>query len=67
MIEFIQTNFVVLMLLCVLVFVLGFIMWVVGRVMESHYTKKLHRIEHDMDDETWQAWARQQGYRRTVR
>jgi hypothetical protein len=67
LLEFMAANFAVLMLICIAAMVIGLVMWLVGNGMNSHYTKKLRRIEHDMTDEEWADWSREQGYRREAR
>ena len=66
MIPFIAANFVVLMLICAAVFVIGLIMRIGGKSMEKHYNQKLREIEWDMDADTWREWSRSQGYRRST-
>lgn len=67
LLEFIAANFAVLMLLCIAGMVLGLVMWLVGNAMNRKYTKIMHQHEWGMDPDDWEAWSREQGYRRTQR
>lgn len=61
MIPFILGNFAAILAACVLAFVAGIALLIVGKLIERHYTAKLRRIERAMSPDQWAAWSREQG------
>lgn len=45
--------------LCAVAFVLGVVLWIVGKAVEGHYVRRLRRIEREMTPEQWAAWGRE--------
>jgi len=62
MMEFIATNFVPLMALCILVFIAGITLLIVGKLIQRHGNKKLRYHLARMTEEDRQAFLIEHGY-----
>jgi hypothetical protein len=66
-VQFVGVYFVPLMMGCAALFVVGLLMRFVGNHIDRKHTKIKHQHEWDMEPDEWEAWAREQGYKRAQR